>query len=140
MCIRDSYSAVKQFKVSDTPNNRFHYVKTSGSNYYIISRNETGQNFQLTSNAVNSWRPRLNNDAGLIAYLQTVSGTTQIFTAKKDGSNVKQVTTNQTVLGYNYEDLDFCWSANGSELIYPAFNKLYKTVSYTHLDVYKRQH
>ena len=122
----DVYSAVKQFKVSDTPNNRFHYVKKSGSNYYIISSNETGQNFQLTSNAVNSWRPRLNNDAGLIAYLQTVSGTTQIFTAKKDGSNVKQVTTNQPVLGYNYEDLDFCWSSNGSELIYPAFNKLYK--------------
>lgn len=122
----DVYSAVSQFKVSDTPNNRFHYVKKLGSNYYIVSSNETGQNFQFTTNSVNSWRPRLNNSAGLIAFLQTVSGATQIFTANKDGSNVKQVTNIQPVLGYNYEDLDFSWSSNGSELIYPAFDKLYR--------------
>lgn len=75
---------------------------------------------------MNSWRPKLNNAANLIAFLRTVSGSTQIFTAKKDGSDLKQVTTTQPVLGYNYEDLDFSWSTNGSELLYPSFNKLYK--------------
>lgn len=120
------YSAVKQFKVSDTPNNRFHYVKKAGSNYYIVSSDETGQNFQFTPNSVNSWRPKLNNDAGLIAFLRTVAGNTQIFTAKKDGSNIKQVTSTQPVLGYNLEDLDFSWSTNGSEILYPSFNKLFK--------------
>lgn len=122
----DVYSEIRQFKVSDTPNNRFHYVQKSGSSYYIISSTETGVNFQFTPNTVNSWRPKLNNDANLIAFLRTVSGSTQIFTAKKDGSNVSQVTTTQPVLGYNYEDLDFSWSTNGSELLYPSFNKLYK--------------
>lgn len=120
------YSEIRQFKVSDTPNNRFHYVRKSGSNYYIVSSNELGESFQFTPNSVNSWRPKLNNDAGLVAFLGTVSGNTQIFTAKKDGSNLKQVTTTQPVLGYNYEDLDFSWSTNGSELIYPSFNKLFK--------------
>lgn len=120
------YSAVQQFKISDTPNNRFHYVKKAGANYYIVSSNESGLNFQFTSSSVNSWRPKLNNAAGLIAFLRTVSGNTQIFTAKKDGSDVKQVTTTQPVLGYNYDDLDFSWSTNGSELLYPSFNKLYK--------------
>lgn len=120
------YSAVQQFKVSDTPNNRFHYVKKAGSNYYIVSSDETGQNFQFTPNTVNSWRPKLNNDAGLIAFLRTVAGNTQIFTAKKDGSDVKQVTSTQPVLGYNLEDLDFSWSTNGSEILYPSFNKLFK--------------
>ncbi len=122
----DVYSAVKQFKVTDTPNNRFHFVKKSGSNYYIVSSNESGQNFQFTSNSVNSWRPKLNNDASLIAFLRTVSGATHIFTAKKDGSNVNQVTSTQSVLGYNNENLDFCWNTNGSEILYPAFNKLYR--------------
>ena len=120
------YSEIRQFKVSDTPNNRFHFVRKSGANYYIVSSNDVGQSFQLTSNSVNSWRPKLNNDAGLIAFLGTVSGNTQIFTVKKDGSNLKQVTTTQPVLGYNYEDLDFSWSTNGSELLYPSFNKLFK--------------
>ncbi|MDP2453900.1 MULTISPECIES: carboxypeptidase-like regulatory domain-containing protein [unclassified Kaistella] len=120
------YSEIRQFKVSATPNNRFHYVRKSGSNYYIVSSTETGENFQLTPNSVNSWRPKLNNEAGLIAFLRTVSGNTQIFTTKKDGSDLRQVTTTQAVLGYNYEDLDFSWSTNGSELLYPSFNKLYK--------------
>ncbi len=120
------YSEIRQFKVSDKPNNRFHFVRKSGSNFFIISSNETGQNFQLTPSTVNSWRPKLNNDANLIAFLRTVSGNTQIFTTKKDGSNLLQVTNSQPVLGYNYEDLDFSWKTNGSELIYPSFNKLYR--------------
>ncbi|OWK72941.1 hypothetical protein CBW16_11900 [Flavobacteriaceae bacterium JJC] len=122
----DVYSEIKQFKVSDTPNNRFHFVRKSGSSYYIVSSNDSDQNFQFTPNTVNSWRPKLNNAANLIAFLRTVSGSTQIFTAKKDGSDLKQVTTTQPVLVYNYEDLDFSWSTNGSELLYPSFNKLYK--------------
>lgn len=120
------YSKVFQFKVSDTPNNRIHYVKKAGPNYYIMSSTEGVQNFQLTPSSVNSWRPKLNNDAGLIAFLRTISGNTQIFTVKKDGSDLKQVTTTQPVLGYNYEDLDFSWSTNGSEILYPSFNKLYR--------------
>lgn len=120
------YSEIRQFKVTDTPNNRFHFVRKSGSNYYILSSTENGQNFQFTPNSVNSWRPKLNNDAGLIAFLRTVSGNTQIFTARKDGSNVRQVTVTEPVSGYNNQDLDFSWSTNGSEILYPCFNKLFK--------------
>ncbi|WP_234111593.1 carboxypeptidase-like regulatory domain-containing protein [Chryseobacterium sp. R2A-55] len=120
------FSAVQQFKVTAIPNNRFHYVRKSGSNSYIMSSNEAGQDFPLTSIGVNSWRPRLQNDAGLVAYLQTVSGSTHIFTSKRDGSDVKQVTFSQPVSGSNPSELDFSWNSTGSEIIYPVFNKLYR--------------
>lgn len=119
-------SAVGQFKVSDTPNHRFHYVRKTGANYFILSSMENGESFSLTTSSVNSWRPKLNNDAGLVAFLRTVAGNTHIFTSKKDGSNLRQVTSTQPVSGYNLDEIDFTWSTNGSEFLYPSFNKLYR--------------
>lgn len=118
-------SSIFTFKVSSNPNNRFHYVKKLNGNYYIVSSNETGQNFQYTTSNLNSFRPKLNNDANLIAFLRTVNGNNQIFTANRDGSNVQQVTT-VAVAGFNNAELDFSWNKTGSQFIYPSFNKLYK--------------
>lgn len=118
-------SSVFSFKVSSNPNNRFHYVKKMGGNYYIISSNEANQNFQFTTSNLNSFRPRLNNDANLIAFLRTVSGNNQIFTANRDGSNVQQVTS-VPVSGFNNAEIDYAWNRTGSQFLYPSFDKLYK--------------
>ena len=118
-------SSIFKFTVNNMPNNRFHYVKKANGNYHIISSNEQNQNFQFTDSSFNSWRPRMNNNGGLIAFLRTVGGNTHLFTAKKDGSNVFQVTT-IPVAGFNAFELDFSWSTNGEKLLYPNFNKLYK--------------
>lgn len=122
---KEVLSPVYSFKVSDNPNNRFHFVRKSNGNYYIVSSNDQGQNFELTNGSTNSFRPRLNNNANLIAFLRTVDGNNQIFTANRDGSNVKQVTT-FPVTGFNMKELDFSWNTSGSQLIYPSFDKLYK--------------
>lgn len=118
-------STIFTFKISSNPNNRFHYVKKTNGNYYIVSSNETGQNFNFTSPTLNSFRPKLNNDANLVAFLRTINGNNQIFTANRDGSNVQQVTT-IPVAGFNNAEIDFSWNKTGSHFIYPNFNKLYK--------------
>lgn len=118
-------SPVFRFKTSAIPNNRFHYVKKMDGNYYIVSSNEANTNFQFTPISANSWRPRLSQNAGLIAFLRTVGGSAQIFTAKPDGSQPFQVTT-IPVSGFNNAETDFSWSTNGKEFIYPSFSKLYK--------------
>lgn len=118
-------SAVFRFKTNAVPNNRFHYVRKTGGNYYIVSSNESNTNFNFTPLTANSWRPRMNQNAGLIAFLKTVAGSTHIFTANPDGSNVKQV-TNLPVSGFNTAELDFSWNTNGKELLYPSFTKLYR--------------
>ncbi len=118
-------SPIFTFKVSTNPNNRYHFVKKLNGNYYIVSSNETNQNFQFTPSNLNSFRPKLNNDANLIAFLRTVNGNNQIFTADRDGSNVLQVTT-VPVSGFNNREVDFSWSRTGSQFLYPSFDKLYK--------------
>lgn len=119
-------STVFRFKTSTVPNNRFHYVKKhSSGNYYIVSSNETNVNFAITPVTLSSYRPRLNQNAGKIAYLRNIGANVHLFTANPDGSNVFQVTT-IPVAGFNNTELDFSWRSNAQEFIYPNFNNLYR--------------
>ena len=118
-------SDVYRFRVNDNPNNRYHYVKKINGNYVIISSNEDGESFQFTPTANNSFRPRLNQNAGLIAFLRTTGGNSHIFTANRNGTNAFQV-TQVPVNGFNNAELDFSWNQNGSSLIYPNFTHLYR--------------
>jgi dipeptidyl aminopeptidase/acylaminoacyl peptidase len=43
-----------------------------------------------------------------------------------DGSGVFKVTNSIPVAGFNMEHVNYCWSTNGSQLIYPNFDKLYR--------------
>lgn len=118
-------SPIYKFTTNSTPPNRFHYVKKMNGNYVIMSSDEAGNSFQLTDSSYNSWRPRKNNNAGLVAFLRTEGGSTHIFTANPDGSNVFKV-TQVPVGGFNNAEMDFSWSTNGNSFIYPSFDKLYK--------------
>ncbi len=118
-------SPVFRFRTSTTPNNRFHYVKKVNGGYYIVSSDEANVNFQFTPFDKNSWRPRLNQNSRLIAFLRTVGGNAQIFTANPDGSNPFQVTS-VPVTGFDNAEIDFSWSTNGKEFLYANFTKLYR--------------
>lgn len=118
-------SPVFRFKTSTTPNNRFHYVKKMNGSYYIVSSDEANVNFQFTPFDKNSWRPRLNQNSQLIAFLRTVGGNAQIFTANTGGSNPFQVTA-VPVAGFDNAEIDYAWSKNGKEFLYANFTKLYR--------------
>lgn len=119
------FSEVFSFTTVKTPPNRFHYVQKIDGNYVIKSANETNENFLLTTATFNSWRPRKNNNAGLIAFLRTAGGNTHLFTAKPDGTEVFQVTS-IPVAGFDLKEIDFSWSQNGQELLYANFDRLYR--------------
>ncbi|GEJ48105.1 carboxypeptidase-like regulatory domain-containing protein [Chryseobacterium sp. ON_d1] len=118
-------STVSKFTTNTVPANRYHYVQKQNGNFVIISSDAQGNNFQFTNSSYNSWRPRMNNNAGLVAFLRTDGGSTHIYTANPDGSNPFKVTT-VPVAGFNNYEMDFAWSTNGKELIYSNFNKLYR--------------
>ncbi|PWN63650.1 hypothetical protein C1631_022020 [Chryseobacterium phosphatilyticum] len=118
-------SSTAKFTTNTVPANRYHYVQKQNGNFVIISSDEQGNNFQLTSSSYNSWRPRKNNNAGLIAFLRTEGGSTHLYTVNPDGSNPFKVTT-VPAAGFNNYEVDFAWSTNGQELIYSNFNKLYR--------------
>ncbi|SEW47990.1 CarboxypepD_reg-like domain-containing protein [Chryseobacterium wanjuense] len=118
-------SPISKFTTNTVPTNRYHYVQKQGGNFVIISSNDTGTNFQFTNSSYNSWRPRKNNNSGLIAFLRTEGGSNHIYTANPDGSNLFKVTT-VPVAGFRNDELDFAWRNNGQELLYANFNKLYR--------------
>ncbi|KPH12788.1 carboxypeptidase-like regulatory domain-containing protein [Chryseobacterium sp. ERMR1:04] len=118
-------SAIGKFTTNTVPSNRYHYVQKQNGNLVIVSSDASGNNFQFTNSSYNSWRPRKNNNAGLIAFMRTEGGNTHLYTANPDGSNLFKVTT-VPVAGFNNFEMDFSWSTNGQSLIYSNFNKLYK--------------
>lgn len=125
-------SAVNTFKTKFNPDNRYLYVKNGANNNNIIyssgydEENKTQINeVQLTSENQNSWRPRKNQAANLIAFLRTLNNETHLFTMKQNGSDIKQVTSVVPVAGNNLNAIDYSWSSNGDRLIYPYYDKLY---------------
>ncbi len=127
-------SPTAKFSVRPTPKNRYFYVKKEeNGNNVIYSSGEkpegsdTPENLvKLTSSDQNSWRPRMNKIAGLIAFLRTSNNETHLFTMNTDGSNVTQITKQVPVEGYSFNETDFSWAHNGDQLIYPNYDKLYK--------------
>ncbi|WP_340198991.1 carboxypeptidase regulatory-like domain-containing protein [Ascidiimonas sp. W6] len=120
-------SKISSFTTLDNPENRFHYVQQIGGNNVIISSNEDGSTqFRLTDENQNSYRPKKNLQAGRIAFLRNIGAQTHLFTSDLSGDDIRQVTQAVPVAGFNLNEIEFDWSSNGSQLIYPSFDKLYK--------------
>lgn len=120
------YSLTSSFTTLPFPNPRFLYIKKVNTNNVIYTADEEGNELQLTSATVNSYRPRKNLQINKIAYISSDGSQNQIFTMDLDGSNVRRITNTTPIAGFNMENINFCWSTNGSQIIYPNFDKLYR--------------
>ncbi len=119
-------SSVKTFSVIASPTgNRYLFVRNINGNNVIFSSDEEGNEFQLTLESTNSFRPRRNVAANKIAYLQTTGAQVDIFTMNLDGTEKKKVTSSINPNGFNFNEINISWP-EGSDLIYfPRFDKLY---------------
>ncbi|QIG88999.1 hypothetical protein G6R40_04645 [Chryseobacterium sp. POL2] len=119
------FSKTNKFTTIKIPENRYHFVRKIGDNLGILSSDELGKNFQLTKDNTSAIRPRKSNAAGVIAFIKVVEGNPHIFTVKPDGSELFKVTS-IPISGFNINEVDFSWSANGKEILYPSFDKIYR--------------
>ncbi|WP_158838135.1 carboxypeptidase regulatory-like domain-containing protein [Polaribacter sp. L3A8] len=124
-------SSIRSFTIQEDPANRYFYVKNEGGNNVIYSSSfnpanlEVFNTVQLTNAGLNSWRPRKNNVSNLIAFLRIDNNKAHIYTMKTNGDAVKKVTSTIPVAGFNLNEMDFAWSADGNKLLYPSFGSLY---------------
>lgn len=128
-------SKISSFETQGVGQNRFVFVKNVNGNNVIYSGNEPGiiaggtepdqDVVKLTSEATNSYRPRKNELVSKIAFLRNVGAETHLFTMGLDGKNIQQITSTIPVSGFRQNEIDFCWSADGSKIFYPSLNKLY---------------
>lgn len=132
-------SIISEFKTFTLPDNPYLFVKENNENLVIYSGakdpiigGNTQPDFnvlQLTSENTNSFRPRKSKILNRIAYLRNSGGNTHIFTMKLDGTDVRQITSQKPVAGFQTEELDFTWAQNDSKIYYPYFDKLYSVNS-----------
>ena len=128
-------SVISEFKTLVLPDNPFIFVKETNGNLVIYSGDQDqGQSgntepdfnvLQLTSENLNSFRPRKSEILKRVAFLRNSGGNTQIFTMRYDGTDIRQVTSQFPVAGFRTEELSFTWAQNDSKLYYPYFDKLY---------------
>ncbi|MCL9808373.1 carboxypeptidase-like regulatory domain-containing protein [Flavobacterium luminosum] len=119
-------SAVGSFRTLDFPNARFLFTRRIEGNNVIFTANESGQELQITSSTSNCYRPKRNLQINRIAFIKSVGGQEHIFTMKPDGSDVLKITNSVPIAGFNMDHVTFSWSGNGSQIIYPYFDKLYR--------------
>ncbi|WP_236673005.1 carboxypeptidase regulatory-like domain-containing protein [Flavobacterium tagetis] len=119
-------SVTNSFRTLAFPNPRFMYVKKIKNNNVIFTADEDGNELQLSSAEVNSFRPRKNLSINRIAYISSDGSLYQIFSMNPDGTDVKKITNFIPVAGFNMDNVSYSWSTNGSQLIYPNFDKLYR--------------
>ncbi len=118
------FSESSQFTIRINPEYRYHYVQKESGNFIIKSTN-LEESIYITNSTYSSWRPHKNNIAQKVAYLQTIAGQTHLVTADLNGANPHQV-SQAPVNGFRPDIMDFDWNTNGSQFIFPSFDKLYK--------------
>ncbi|KQC33301.1 hypothetical protein AAU57_08200 [Nonlabens sp. YIK11] len=119
-------STLNSFTTVDFPINTYHFVRKNGANNVIYGADDEENEVALTNSNTNSWRPRVNRTVSKVAFLRNVGANAQLFTMDLDGSNVRQISNDVPVVGFNLDEVDISWSNNGSFIYYPSLDKLYR--------------
>lgn len=123
-------SEMGSFSVYTAPlENRILFTRTVGENNVLFSTNDKQEEFALTSNNINSYRPRRNYEANKIAFLQNNGAQTDIYTINRDGSNLTKVTTDVKPMGFNMNEIGISWPSQSDKIYFSNFDKLYRISS-----------
>jgi TolB protein len=116
-------SAVFTFRTRAFPDLPYVYVKRISNRLQILSSNGPNNEIQLTTQGSN-WRPVVSPNRNEIAFISNANTDLHLFVMNRNGSNLRQVTA-IPLAGIVPTDLSFCWSPDGTQLVYPANDKLY---------------
>ncbi len=131
-----STSLVSSFKTETFPNEfRIHFVRRDPetSNFVILAAERPDQGIptdslriiQITEPDNSRWRPKLSVQANRVAYISIAGGEHHLFTMNRDGSGHQQVTDSHPLNGIHPLEINYDWSPNGGQLLYPSADKLY---------------
>ena len=116
------YSKVWSFTTKPVPDQAYFFARQVSQNYQIFS-SDGKETIQITSNGGN-WRPVISPNRERLAFISNINTDPHIFVSNRLGKELKRVTV-VPIAGVSLMDLSFCWSPDGSELLYPNYDKLY---------------
>ncbi|KAA3610559.1 MAG: hypothetical protein DWQ05_21295 [Calditrichaeota bacterium] len=122
-------SEIWSFLTMHFPDNPIVFASDMTGNFEIFSAGITDSlitnPLQLTETANRNWWPRLNRRNNKIAFVADRNAGPQIFTMNRDGTAIFRVTT-LPIAGFHNFGIGFCWSPDGTHLLYSHYNKLYR--------------
>ena len=122
----DAPSKVSTFKTIDISNNLFLFTRQVNGFYAVMSGDFDSLNVaNLTNNNTNNWNPQYSPDGSLIAYISVVDNANHIFVMEPNGNNSRKITSIVPINYYDPLDMNYCWSPDGSKILYMNFDKLY---------------
>lgn len=114
------------FTTVPLPSNPFLFTRRTEGNTDIYTADTSATKLiQLTSNIAQDHYPMASPTNELIAFSSDRSIEPQLFTMNMAGKNIQQI-SQLPIAGYHNPGEGFCWSPDGSELLYPHYDKLYK--------------
>lgn len=123
------YSEVWSFTTKDFPPHPFVFAKVNNGKYDVFAAqngNAALPLYQLSDLPSSNYRPRISPVGNKIAFLNNNFINTQIYVMNRDGSDPTLVPAPVPVLGKDMFQIDFCWSPDGTKLLYMNQNKLFK--------------
>jgi len=124
----ETYSKVWSFTTESFPNNPIVFASSRDGNYNIFSSNQSDSSglytVRLTADDYRDWWPRRNPVRDKIAFISDRDVEPQIYTMNTNGSDLVKITTTP-VTGYHNYGIGFCWSADGTKLLYSHYENLY---------------
>lgn len=115
--------AVWSFQTGSYPVYSYVFARRMNGQFQIFGATADGAVSQLTRTGSN-WRPVVSPNGQRIAFISNADTDVQLYTMNLDGSNRQRVTT-VPISGLSALDLTFCWSPDGTQLLYPANDRLY---------------
>lgn len=119
------FSEVWKFTTEDFPDHQFVFSRIDNGVFEIYSSNAANEFYPLTFDGSN-FRPRLSPLGNRVAFINSNSPVWQLYTMDRDGSNQMEVELPVPIDGDNPFELDFCWSPDGSQLLYMNEERLFK--------------
>lgn len=114
------------FRTRNLPDNPYLYVRQVGGNTDIYSSDATGGDLiRLTSSPFVEATPRISPQYDRVAYTSNASGQYRLYTMNRDGSDQRLISP-LPVEGYNNFGIGYCWSPDGSQLLFANNDKLWR--------------
>ena len=116
------YSEIWSFTTRQVPDLPTIFVRLVNQSNQIFAT-DGKETIQLTREGSN-WRPVTSPNRKKLAFVSNINTDPHIYVADFVGKNPQRATT-VPIGGVSIMDLSFCWSPDGTELLYPNFDKLY---------------
>ena len=114
---------VWSFRTQSQPDYPYVFTRRIDGRFQIFAASTNQNAVQLTTNGSN-WRPVVSPNRQQIAFISNAETDLHLYVMNYDGGNLRRVTT-VPLGGVSATDLSFCWSPDGTQLIYPSNANLY---------------